>query len=115
MKRIDELTDISPSDNQLLADLKEIVLRFVPDAELLLYGSTARGSREPDSDYDVLVLMKGPLSREKEAAVNAAIYDLQLDREAVLSTFFYTRDEWNLPIRTASPFYRNVEREGILL
>ena len=33
---------------------------------VLLYGSRARGDHQPDSDYDVLVVLEGPIDRRSE-------------------------------------------------
>jgi predicted nucleotidyltransferase len=33
---------------------------------VLLYGSRARGDHRPDSDYDVLVVLEGPIERRQE-------------------------------------------------
>ena len=115
MKSINRVRRIPIADKELLRQLKEIVLGRVPDATLILYGSAARGERAPDSDYDVLLLVDAPLSREEEEAIDRAIYALELDREVVLSVFIYTRDDWNRPLRAVTPFYQNVEREGVLL
>ena len=115
MRDIRHVRKIPVADKQLLAELKQIVLQRVPGATLILYGSAARGMREPDSDFDVLILVDAPLSREEEEAIDCAIYSLELDREVVLSTFTYTRDEWNDRFRSVTPFHRNVEKEGVLL
>lgn len=114
MKDIRRVRRISQADKELLAELKRIVLGFVPDATLVVYGSTARGERTADSDYDVLVLVNEPLTREADDTLRRAIYDLELDRGVVLSTFFYTPEEWNQPRVKGSPFRRNVEKEGVL-
>ena len=58
MKRLENVHVISQDDKRLLRELKDVVLRWAPDADLLLYGSAARGSRRPESDYDVLVLLR---------------------------------------------------------
>ena len=113
MKSIKRVRKITIADKQLLAELKEIILGRVPDAELVLYGSAARGTREPDSDYDVLVLLKDPLSTEEQDAIGYAIYDLELARGVVISEVFVSRGEWEHGLIAASPFRRNVESEAI--
>jgi predicted nucleotidyltransferase len=47
---------------------------------LVLYGSEARGEAGPDSDYDFLVLLEGPVKfgQELRRIINA-LYPLQLD------------------------------------
>lgn len=97
----------------LLVKLKRVVQLIVPDAELLLYGSAARGERGPESDYDIMVLLNAPLASAEEDAVEGAVYDLELAHGVVISLFLVTREKWNLPFTTATPFYRNVRREAI--
>jgi predicted nucleotidyltransferase len=115
MRSIRRVRRISAEDKELLAELKRIVLGFVPDATLILYGSAARGERDPESDYDVLILLNSPLSKELDEELDTAIYALELDREAVLSTFLVTQKQWNQPRVVGSPYRRNVEREAVLL
>ncbi len=115
MRSIKRVRKVPLADKQLLAELKEKVLQYAPDAELILYGSAARGTRQPDSDYDVLVLTGESLPRDIEQRLRDAIHALELDREVVLSAFIYTREEWLRPFTTATPLYRNVQKEGVVL
>jgi len=115
MRRLDRVKTLSAADKQLLRDLKGVITRFVPDATVILYGSAARGKREPESDYDVLVLTRRKLSSKEEERVDDAVYDLQLDRGVVLSVMFHSEAEWRSPVITQSPYYENVTREGVLV
>jgi predicted nucleotidyltransferase len=115
MRRLSEAANLPESDRVLMAEVKRIVIGMLPDAQVLLYGSAARGEREPDSDYDVLVLTDSPLPGAVERAVHDAVYDLELARGVVISLAIYTRGDWDLPLRSVTPYRRNVEREGILL
>ena len=81
----------------------------------LVYGSVARGTSEPESDVDVLVLTDQPLDRAEEDAVMDAVFDLELERRTVISTLCYARSDWARPIRQVSPFYREVEQDGVIL
>lgn len=115
MRKLNRTRIISDSDKQLLLELKEIITGLVPDVELLLYGSAARGARLPDSDYDVLLLTSARLSEPEQRKLDEAVYDLQLTKEIVLSVIVYTREQWQSPIIQASPYRRNVMNEGILV
>lgn len=115
MKDIRRVKKISLADKELLAELKRIVLGFVPDATLVVYGSTARGERTAESDYDVLVLTDHQLSTKGEDEIRGTVYELQLEREVVISLFFYSEEQWRSPFNAATPFYRNVEREAVAL
>ena len=115
MRRLNRVRTVSKADKQLLRDLKDVIARFVPDATVILYGSAARGEHGPESDYDVLVLSPNKLSPEEEESIDAAVYDLELDRGAVLSVMFSSQAEWQNPIVRQSPYYDNVTNEGVLV
>ena len=115
MRRLDRAKVLSKEEKQLLRDVKALIMRFVPDATVILYGSAVRGEHGPESDYDVLVLSPNKLSSEEEESIDAAVYDLQLDRGVVLSVMFGSEAEWQSPIVRQSPYYDNVTREGVLV
>jgi predicted nucleotidyltransferase len=106
---------ISDMDRQLLSALKREIVTRVPDAEVLLYGSAARGERTPESDYDILVLTPGAVSKAQQDEIRDAIYDIELAHAVVVALSFCTLDEWRSPLSQVSPYHRNVEKEGIAL
>lgn len=114
MKTIDETDVLSPSERQMLAEVKEVILRIIPDAKVMLYGSAVRGERDAESDYDVLVLHGGDLSLTEEEKVIYAVYDVELARDAVVSLVFFSEDEWSSPLRRVSPYHKAVESEGLV-
>lgn len=115
VRTLEETQVLSGQDRQLLLAVKEVVRRFLPTAEVLLYGSVARGTHGPESDYDVLVIAERPLSRTQEDAVMDAVFDLELERQVVISTLLYSKDEWDAPLRRVSPFHEEVERNAIII
>ena len=106
---------LSQSDRQLMLDVKSIIARFVPDATVILYGSAARDKRGPESDYDVLILLEAPVAKQTREEMRSAIYEMELERGVVICVIVSTRDEWDSPLRSVSPFHKNVESEGVLL
>ena len=80
---------------------------------LTLFGSQARGEAEKDSDIDVLVVLKPPVSVGTEIKYTSKIVaDLSLQHDVVISCLFM--DEEHYSTRT-TPLLRNIRREGILL
>ena len=115
MRNLKRVRKISEFDRQLLLDLKSIVESHVPGAEVILYGSAARGTRQPDSDYDVLIITPRKLSSREKEKLDAVVYHLELDREVVLSAMICAQEEWSRSIFGASPYRKNVVKDGIVL
>ncbi len=103
-----------PAKGNIRSFIKEAVRRIVPDSEVILFGSRARGDGDPDSDWDILILVAGNLNRRIEEKIRDAIYDIELDLETPISVFIYTKENW-LSKQSITPFYENVNREGVFL
>jgi len=103
------------ADRRLLLDCKQAIRRVSPDADLILYGSRARGDAQPDSDYDLLVLVDHPVNMSLEESILDQIYPLEVDSCQVLTFAVYNRDQWNSALYQSMPFRRNVVRDGVLV
>ncbi len=79
---------------------------------LLIYGSKARGDDRPDSDLDVLVLIREGDWRLKEA-VAARGHDLSLGTWIDDSILVLTMGEWERMRQRESVFREAVERDGV--
>ncbi|HYA42747.1 MAG TPA: nucleotidyltransferase domain-containing protein [Syntrophobacteraceae bacterium] len=96
----------------LLKKVKNAVHEVEPDADIILYGSRSRGDSVPDSDWDFLILVDGPVSDKRTDRIRDRLYDVELESEAVLSSIVRSRDEWNSAKYSAMPFRQQVEQEG---
>jgi predicted nucleotidyltransferase len=105
----------STADLELLRRCKKAIRQVVPDADVILYGSRARGDADKYSDYDILVLTNGPADLRVHEKMIESIYPLELDTGAVLTLAIYNKQQWDTPLYRAMPFHRNVDREGVLL
>jgi uncharacterized protein len=102
-------------ETALLRRIRETVHAIEPTAPIILYGSRARGDAEPDSDWDLLVLLDGDVTDERVGDVRYALYDLERETDTVLSTAVRSKEKWQSAYYYAIPFYQTVSREGITL
>ena len=103
------------ADAELLQRCKKAIRQVVPDADVILYGSRARGDAEEYSDYDILVLTNGPADIPVHEKMIESIYPLELDTGAVLTLIIYNRKQWNTPLYRVIPLHKNIDSEGVLL
>lgn len=107
-----------PRAERALLDRVVAAVRAVePTAQVILYGSRARGDAAPDSDWDLLVLLDGAVDRERAEAVRQRLYELELELDdcPVLVALVHSKEEWASPQYRAMPLHANVTREGLLL
>lgn len=115
MAPLDQSPQLSARDRQIVTDCKRLIRQLDPAATVVLFGSTARGAREAGSDYNIIVLSQRVLSAEERDRMDEALLDLELDLGVVVSSLLFTRDQWNRPLHRASPFHREMEREGVVV
>ena len=104
-----------PTDKSLLAECKRGIQAVVPNAEVVLFGSRARSDAQPDSDYDLLILVDQEPTIKLEKEILDYIYPIELKHDAMVSFVIHSKRNWKSPSYRAMPFHQNVEREGVRL
>ena len=102
-------------DSNIAKHVKQAVLEVSPTAQLILFGSRARGDAKPDSDWDFLVLVdKENITQKDEMDFMDKIYPIELSSGENITKFIYSKNEWENKYAITS-FHKNVMREGIVL
>ncbi len=97
-----------------LDDYRQALSKQFPELveEMVVFGSKARGEAGPESDLDVLVIVREG-DRGLKRAIRHLAHELAAVSDAVPSIMVYTREEWIRRERNASPFYQAVTRDGV--
>jgi predicted nucleotidyltransferase len=96
----------------VLSRIKAIVKQIDPKADVVLYGSRARGDEHPDSDWDLLILVNSKADLNYEMVFRHKLFDLELELEESFSVTVRNKNEWKLKY-WVTPLYQNITREGV--
>jgi predicted nucleotidyltransferase len=102
-------TDIRPILKKLKKGLMQIYGEQVD--RILLYGSRARGDERPDSDIDILVVLKDDFTYSEMLRLSSDLAaSLSLENGVVISRAFVSKDQFE---NRKTPFLMNVRREAV--
>ena len=108
-----------PNDNRTLMnqkifkDIQTLKRQILPNEKVILFGSQARGDAREDSDWDLLVVLDKNGTHNWNDFDNYAypFAEIGWNFGVAINPLLYTQEEWNK--RRITPFYKNVENEGI--
>lgn len=97
-----------------MQSIKVILHSVAPDGKVILFGSRARGDAREDSDWDLLILLDKPQIEPSDFdKISYPLYELGWQEGEQFSPKLYTVKDWLK--RSFTPFYKNIEKEGIVL
>ena len=104
---------MNPNEKHIISLIKSKIQSKNPDADIILFGSHARGTANQDSDWDILILLNSSsVSRRQEQEYRHEIFDIELETGEPISTFVFSKYDWENKY-SVTPLYYNVSREGI--
>ena len=101
-------------EKEILANIKQVVQELEPLAEIVLYGSRARGDVHEESDWDLLILVPKNVDFKEEQRFRHKLFDLELEYGQAISTIVKSKKDWDGDFRFTSLFH-NINQEGVRL
>jgi uncharacterized protein len=107
---------LTKEDKQALEEFKGKIFYQLKDyvLDLKLFGSKAQDTDSPDSDLDVLVLVHRSDPDLEDKIIDIA-FEVNLQHDIYLSPRVIEAAKMNDPLFRITPFYKNLERDGIRL
>lgn len=102
--------------NQKIAkQIRTAVSKKNPNAEVILFGSRARGKENMKSDWDILILLNSPsVDRNTEKEYREELFGVELETGQPISTFVFSKNEWQTKF-SVTPLFKNIQKDGIRL
>ena len=99
-------------NTQIYEQICQLKRQILPNEKVILFGSQARGDEHEESDWDLLILLNKQKS-EKDDFYNYGYPFTKMGwtNGTCIVPLIYTVTEWE--IRRYSPFYEDVEQDGI--
>ena len=125
---------LTPIEKKALAELKEKIKEKYPEAEIILYGSKARGDYNENSDIDIMIIIKDnhqinksisfeelenlyflPVDKKVKNEILGILTDIQV--KYCVSIDFQVKNKSYIETNLAGvvPLYKNIRKEGIEL
>ena len=105
-------TQLKIGASQIFEQIRQLKRQIIPNEQVILFGSQARGDAKPNSDWDLLVLIdKDKKTREDEDKYGFPFDELGWKHGITINALLYTKKQWEQG--RIFPFYQNVMRDGI--
>jgi predicted nucleotidyltransferase len=105
---------LKTSDKQILSQIKKAVLDVDADAELILFGSRARGDYRKSSDWDLLVLTDKTVDWSVKKILRKPLFKIEEENKIDLNTTIVNKKNWSNKFSNHPLFYE-IKKEGIML
>jgi len=103
------------SNTQIIEIIKNTIHEYLPDAEVLLFGSQARKEANIESDYDVLLITKTNLSPKEKLPIKTKIRKSLLLIGIRSDILIQSKSEVDKKKKLPGHILREILKEAILL
>ena len=106
---------MNTKEQYIISLIKSKINQKNPEAEVILFGSNARGEAHVDSDWDILILLNSLIvNRKTEKEYREELFEVELETGEPISTFVFSKSDWESR-HSVTPLYRSIKRDGIII
>lgn len=99
------------NSQEFLHNIQIKVKAFDKNAEIILFGSRARGDFQKDSDWDLLILLNTMINETIKEEIRNELFEFELETEEVISSIIQSKKGWD--DLSITPLHKIIEEEGI--
>jgi predicted nucleotidyltransferase len=107
-----ENVKLSQKERDSILEASRLLRSDLPVTRLILFGSKARGTGEPDSDIDLLVLTSCPVSSKLREAISDRLADINLKTDVLLTSVVVSEEDWSNGLIHYMLIHDEAERDG---
>ena len=78
---------------------------MLPDASVSLFGSRAYGIPHDESDWDILILIKEPVTNVIKNNIHDAVFPISVQIAAFINTLIVQKNDWE-----SNPTYYSIQQ-----
>jgi len=111
MKTLEDVK-LSQKERDSILEASMVLKSNLPVTRMILFGSKARGTGEPDSDIDLLVLTSCPVGSDLRAAISDRLADINLRNDVLLTSVVVSEEDWSNGLIHYMLIHDEVETDG---
>lgn len=105
---------LKENDRRAIRKFREMVQQALQQnfLEMKLFGSKLHGTDVPDSDIDLLIVLK-EITQEIKIQIIDIAFEVNLEHDVYISPRVLTPSMLNDPFQRVTPFIQTLEKEGV--
>lgn len=101
-------------NTEILLQIKQSIIAIDDSAEVILFGSRARGDNTKESDWDILVLSNKEVNATFKHKISDSLFYIGLDNIATISTIVVNKQNWYNKFK-GYPLFFEIQKDGIAI
>lgn len=106
---------LSGTQKQALEKIRVKLFSDFSIKKMIIYGSASRDELSPESDIDLLIIMKFPIDREERHRITDIVFEINLEFATNYSTLVVDENAWENGLYSVLPLKEEVLNEGIVI